>query len=771
MTKVSVVGNEVLVTKDATKKVESVPMCPPILPKNTLKTDVFESSTKEEGKSFVEKLNEVLFKPIDLLGSKKTDKDTKPQKEPKNPNKEIAENVFKYLDKNIAAVGDKKFEEEFAKINTNNIVSVMKEYDKLSPKMSLIGAICDEKANFGNTRKKKVDRLVDYLVMAGNKVGVQTPHYSNIFDKELDKQFGKLTPIKVQQMDKISKALLQAIENKSSLTPEERLEIKNADIKTTQTYTTKALKDAAKRAEKSMEKQAEYDGWSAKLGEKIRKIWHSDNQKNLVQNDINKFKEQIEDLDKLIGKPEYNKKFYELFDVEYDPELIAKCQEKEEKYTLATLFSAVSETFNSSMEDVLQNKKLEDRINYPKMPKAQPILYETRQQRYNKAYEAFAEFVGQGDIGKGKAQLDKFFQEKKLDKNTSLDKKYELLRTLAVNYSKILEKNKENALNKKTLEEMKKEYENSYYAAFGVKNDIAKRVVDYRSSQMFSELLVQDTILCAASIPIFICSGGIGLVPALKIAGMQSAADFIVYASDRFSSKEGMTKEALKDTLKWMGIDSATAFANILSYKGIEAITSPIAKMSGTAAQITDFALCTAADLAVDCGFEYVASGKVTLQGVVYSLLFSSSGYIIDMKVSDMKEKKASKAATAVAGTVSEVVPENPSAEITKINNKNSKNEAKRLYEAGGETFNYVLSDYTSYMDKQALKQQKPSVLQPDVSSFVPDIKPEFEKYIQKQVPKKTPKPNVDTKTVTDILFDTITEISPEVLVCQEKKN
>ena len=136
-----------------------------------------------------------------------------------------------------------------------------------------------------------------------------------------------------------------------------------------------------------------------------------------------------------------------------------------------------------------------------------------------------------------------------------------------------------------------------------------------------------------------------------------------------------------------------------------------------------------------------------------------------------MKEKKASKAATAVAGTVSEIVPENPSAEITKINNKNSKNEAKRLYEVGGETFNYVLSDYTSYMDKQALKQQKPSVLQPDVSSFVSDIKPEFEKYIQKQVPKKTPKPNVDTKSVTDILFDTITEISPEVLVCQEKKN
>ena len=186
---------------------------------------------------------------------------------------------------------------------------------------------------------------------------------------------------------------------------------------------------------------------------------------------------------------------------------------------------------------------------------------------------------------------------------------------------------------------MKREYDNSYYAAFGVKNDIAKRVTDYRNSQMLSELLVQDTILCSASIPIWMCTAGTGLIPTMKIAAMHSAADIAVYGSDRLSSKNGMTADDIKDIIKWAAVDGATAFANQLSYKGIEALTSPIAKMSGKAAAITDFALCTAADVAVDSGMEYLATGKVTLQGVVYSVVFSAGGYIIDMKAEDYHRK------------------------------------------------------------------------------------------------------------------------------------
>ena len=62
--------------------------------------------------------------------------------------------------------------------------------------------------------------------------------------------------------------------------------------------------------------------------------------------------------------------------------------------------------------------------------------------------------------------------------------------------------------------------------------------------------------------------------------------------------------------------------------------------MSGqTAAKLTDFALSTVADVAIDSGFEYIATGKITLQGVVYSVAFSAGGYIIDLKVDEAQRK------------------------------------------------------------------------------------------------------------------------------------
>ena len=54
--------------------------------------------------------------------------------------------------------------------------------------------------------------------------------------------------------------------------------------------------------------------------------------------------------------------------------------------------------------------------------------------------------------------------------------------------------------------------------------------------------------------------------------------------------------------------------------------TSPIAKMSSKAAKLTDFALATASDVAIDAGMEYMATGKITLRGVTYAVTFSAAG-------------------------------------------------------------------------------------------------------------------------------------------------
>lgn len=711
MLRISSIGKNISIQNKIDTTKVSKPVFAPILKQNP--TDVFESANKPK-KSLLNNISNILFTSNTPLKAEKV-------LQKQNESKEIAEGLYQTLIDQPAAVDSEEFDEQFIKINTSNVVSVMKEFDKISPNMTLIGAICDEKANFSSTRKNAINKVVDNLVMAANKIGIQTPQYSNYFDQELDTQFDKILPVKVQQLDKITRALAQAIENKNSLTSGEKYEIKHADAKTTQTYTTKVLANAAMKAEKAMQQQAEYDGWSAKLGEKIRKLWNSKNQKSLVHSEINAFKSQIKDLSANIGKPEYNLKFKEIFGIDYDPELVAKCKEKEEKCIAATLLSSVSETFDSTMQDVLKNKTLQDNIYYPQMPKATPILKETRKQRYEKNLNKFAEFLGQGDIQKGKKQLEEVFAMHNVNSNTSLDEKYSAMRDIALNYSKLLAKNKNIALKNKTLKEIQNEYEGSYYAAFGIKNDVAKRVNDYRSSQMLSELLVQDAILCTASIPIWVCTSGTGIIPTLKIAGLQSAVDLSVYFSDRFSSKKGMTEEDLKDSLKWAGIDAATAMANMLSYKGIEAITSPIAKISGTAAQITDFALCTAADLAVDCGFEYIGSGKVTFQGVVYSLIFSSSGYIIDLKATELQNKKTSK--NSAVATVAGGVPE------SNVSNKSKSN-------------------------KMQEKKQKLSDI---VENFLPGRTADV---TQKKQPK-----NNGAKSLTDVCINILPELDPKDLV------
>ncbi|MBR2525256.1 hypothetical protein IKE67_02195, partial [bacterium] len=420
----------------------------------------------------------------------------------------------------------------------------------------------------------------------------------------------------------------------------ERNDIKNANIKDTQSYTTSILKSSVKKAESSMQDQANYDGWSAKLGEQIRKIWKSDNQKELVNKDIKAFDNQVNELNKLVGTKEYNAKFKEIFEVDYDPELIATYKQKEEKFVAASVCYTVENNFKDSVKDLVSGKSLTEKYA-PVNPKfgGNPVVIETKEQMYNRNFNAFAEFVGKGNVEDGKNQIQKTMKDYKIKSNSTLEDKYAVLQKMANKYAKRLEQNTKNAMGKKDLSEIKREYDSSYYAAFGVKNDIAKRVTDYRNSQMLGELLVQDTILCAASIPIWICTAGTGVVPTMKIAALHSAADVAVYGSDRLSSKQGMTEKDIKEIAKWAAVDGATAFANQLSYKGIEAVTSPIAKMSGKAAAITDFALCTAADVAVDSGMEYLASGKVTLQGVVYSVVFSAGGYIIDMKVDDAQRK------------------------------------------------------------------------------------------------------------------------------------
>ena len=518
--------------------------------KPTLKTDVFQLQEKRDN------VSEVSF-----LGNKVQNRYVSGEI--------IANNMKKALKGSVGGVSSKQFKSEYNKLDEKNIIPTINAYNKISPEESLIAAICKERANLSQTRIDAVNGITDRLVNLGNKFGVQTGHYKEFFDKELNAQFDTLLPVKVGQIDKISGALVQAIENKKGLTQEERKEIQNANIKDTQTYTTEILNNSVTKAKKSMQEQANYDGWSAKLGEQIRKLWNSENQKELVQEDINIFNNQVQELNKRVGTKDYNKKFKEIFDIEYDPELIATYKQKEERYVAAALCTGIENNFKKSVSDLLTGMPLKDKfvLAPASVTGMVPVLKETKESIYERNLNSFAEFIGKGNVENGKKQIEKNMRDYKVKPESSLEEKYSVMQRMAQRYAKRLGQNTKNATGKKDLSELKREYDNSYYAAFGVKNDIAKRVADYRNSQMWSELLVQDTILGAASIPIWMFTAGTGVIPTLKIAAMHSGAAAAVYGTDRLSSKQGMTAKDIKEILKYTAVDGATAIANQLAYK------------------------------------------------------------------------------------------------------------------------------------------------------------------------------------------------------------
>ena len=272
--------------------------------KSPLGNDVFTKSARLDKQTHVETFADKLTN-ISFEGKKKNKYEQ---------GQEIATNLKEIFKSNFGAVSTNKFKKEYAKIDNKNVIPTIKAYNKISPKLSLVGAICSEYSDYQETRIKAINGLVDRLVSNGKAVGVQTEHYKDRFNTELQDQFDTaLLPVKAKHLDKITNAFIQAIENKSSLTQDERAEIKKADLKTTQSYTTKILSTTAKKAEKSLQAQQEYDGWSAKLGEQIKKLWKSENQAHLVKEDIEKFKGQVGELNKLVGTKDYNKKFKEIF--------------------------------------------------------------------------------------------------------------------------------------------------------------------------------------------------------------------------------------------------------------------------------------------------------------------------------------------------------------------------------------------------------------------------------------------------------------------------
>lgn len=116
------------------------------------------------------------------------------------------------------AINGKDFKNAFKLINKENIIEVIKEYDKISPKESLINMITSEITNGKQIRKDAVMKVYDTLA---ERVGgrIATPAKRQEFLKELNEEFDSWGMVSTKKMDKMIQKMIKEYSEPKSNTP------------------------------------------------------------------------------------------------------------------------------------------------------------------------------------------------------------------------------------------------------------------------------------------------------------------------------------------------------------------------------------------------------------------------------------------------------------------------------------------------------------------------------------------------------------------------
>lgn len=190
----------------------------------------------------------------------------------------------------------------------------------------------------------------------------------------------------------------------------------------------------------------------------------------------------------------------------------------------------------------------------------------------------------------------------------------------------------------------------NYKKAYGTKNDIHKRVMDYNASQQQGAAVVKITVEVGGAIALgaaTIATGGIAGGIAVA-AGATFVADVAVETTDRMSSANGLqdgelgqiAQNAVTDAViagTTLGAGKALG-AGYKMYKGMKVVTAATGTTASTAARAVNKAVLSktegavldaVADTAVGAGAEYVETGHITAEGTLTNMAIGAGGLVI----------------------------------------------------------------------------------------------------------------------------------------------
>lgn len=378
------------------------------------------------------------------------------------------------------------------------------------------------------------------------------------------------------------------------------------------TYTpTKEFKDTIttlnslqNQAENTFQKQLDAMGWCGKLADKMSTIWLSKNRSNLVSEDLQQNRAQIENLEIAAHRGNFRNEFFKTFGVNYDKEAIDNFQKESQNYTLIKAADQMAETSKEELGEYLKffeehfdsiNPESSNFNRYKKHPDVAGKLTE-----YKNSLE---KYVG------GKDNLKQLAMAKRndfsiLSKEEQVEVYNEISESLIYTYQQTANKLK----NGKSDKEIQKDYDNAYKKAFGTKNNIQKRVSNYVKAQETRTIAVEDMAI-SGLIGAAVAISGTG-APALLGAGITTIGylgfDISELATNNIDNKEDLDKETVKDLVKCSLISGVEYFVGSKLYD--------IIPDSKTGKKVLDASLNTARTLGIELSTafagEYLRSGE-----------------------------------------------------------------------------------------------------------------------------------------------------------------
>ena len=581
--------------------------------------------------------------------------------------KGIANNLYKICDDNAAAINKPEFWNEMKKVNKNNIVAVLDNYDKVIEKhsgdSSLLDTICSEVGASATNRQKALNHIYNSLEQAAKEAGVSQADLKNArkkFSTSMQHEFDKIGRIDTKEMDKVvdflrgATAAAKVTKGQSSISTRAAMKsfLNGED----------GLVALDKNVQKQYKDARDKEGWVAKTGDWVCGLFGC----TTIADMDKKLGKHAADVKKLVAAANRNdeatfKKLYKhTFGIDFNPKMIQARQTARANYESAAAFNASYKAF-AGLES-----------------KAKNMDYQSLRNELKKSFK-----YSDSDID---TLIKSYAQSRGMDSNSQADKKYILgsfIQESKQQYLKEFQK-----LSKgKTLEQMGKDVDLLTKSAYGT-NDIVKDVIKFNENQQMTEMVTSAAFEIAGTIALQFVPG-LGQMAAAKLAvsaakwGARGVkiATYAAKASKALktvSTAMNATKKA-KIITQMATAGIATATVNLsnkkdvketmrktlmnMSFAGVGASSSILAPKLMQAFGITNKALATeVAEEIINCAGSY---GVTKLAGDDYgkndAFIDFASGLLMS-RISHVKMHKGTKVDTPTPKP--EIDPSSPKPEI-----------------------------------------------------------------------------------------------------------